>query len=232
MIVECDPRLVRLLARALPGALVRPPTVDPRDADCHAPMGDVAARLRPNLGAFPARVPFLTPSPEDAQRWRDRLTALGPGLAVGICWRSSRITAERAGAYSRLAQWGPLLTLPGLRLVNLQYDECAEELAEARRRFGVAPHVWPDLDLRDDLDGVAALMAGLDLVVTAPTAVGELTAALGTPVWRLSGAGDWSTLGSAVRPWFPSMGLRHPVDGHDAALAEVARRLRRLADPA
>lgn len=227
VIVECDARLVRLFARALPDALVRAPTADPRDCDRHAPMGSVAALLRRRLSDFHARTPFLTPEAAEARRWRDRIAALGSGLSVGLCWRSSRITAERAGAYSRLDAWGPLLTMPGLRFVNLQYDECAAELDDARDRFGVAIQTWPDLDLRNDLDAVAALMAGLDLVVTAPTAVGELAAAVGTPVWRLSGPDDWSTLGAGVRPWFPAMAVQGGGGGgHGEAVALLARRLR------
>ncbi|AWB07371.1 N-acetylglucosaminyltransferase (plasmid) [Azospirillum humicireducens] len=235
VIVECDPRLTALFARALPGAEVRAPTPDhrtgPQDVDVHAPMGTVAARLRPALRHFPAVLPFLMPDRTAAAAWRARLAALGPGLRVGICWRSSRMTADRAGAYSRIAQWGPLLTLPGITFLSLQYDEHAAERAEAQQRFGMPLHHWPDLDQRNDLEGVAALMAGLDLVVTAPTAVGELAAALGIPVWRIGmGTNDWSSLGTAVRPWFPSMALVGDPAGHDATLSMVAQRLRRLAD--
>lgn len=235
VIVECDARLTGLFARALPGADVRAPTPDhrigPADADFHAPMGGIAARLRPGLRHFPATGPFLAPDRTLAAAWRARLAALGAGLRVGICWRSSRMTADRAGAYSRIGQWGPVLAVPGIAFVSLQYDEHAAERAEALRRFGATLHHWPDLDQRNDLEGVAALMAGLDLVVTAPTAVGELAAALGVPVWRIGGGvGDWTCLGTAVRPWFPSMAVVGDPAGHDAALSKVARRLRRLAD--
>ncbi|CAO3432542.1 tetratricopeptide repeat protein [Azospirillum doebereinerae] len=232
VIVECDARLVRLFARVLPDAVVRPPTVNPRDCDRHAAMGSVAALLRPGLGRFPSRAALLAPDPTEAARWSGRLASLGPGLTVGVCWRSSRITADRAGAYTRLDQWGPLFAVPGLRFVNLQYDDCAAELDDARARFGTVLHTWPDLDPRNDLDAVAALVAGLDLVVTAPTSVGELAAAVGTPVWRLSGPGDWSRLGTGVRPWFPAMAtLGSPGGDHGETLAFAARRLRAMMAP-
>ncbi|PGH56585.1 N-acetylglucosaminyltransferase [Azospirillum palustre] len=230
VIVECDPRLAGLFARALPAAEVRAPSADPRDADCHAPLGSVAARLRPDLRRFRATSPFLSPDPGLAAGWGERLATLGPGLRVGICWRSSRMTADRAGAYSRVAQWSPVFGIPGIAFVSLQYDGHGAEREEVLHRFGTVLHHWPDLDQRNDLDGVAALMSGLDLVISAPTAVGELAAALGVPVWRIDGAGDWSALGTAVRPWFPTMSLIGRSGDLDAALAAVARRLRRLAD--
>ncbi|CAO3402158.1 tetratricopeptide repeat protein [Azospirillum palustre] len=230
VIVECDPRLARLFARALPAAEVRAPSADPRGADCHAPLGSVAARLRPDLRRFRATSPLLAADPGLAAGWRERLSTLGPGLRVGICWRSSRMTADRAGAYSRITQWSPVFGIRGITFVSLQYDGHDAEREEALHRFGTVLHHWPDLDQRNDLDGVAALMSGLDLVISAPTAVGELAAALGVPVWRIAGAGDWSALGTAVRPWFPTMSLIGRSGDHDAALAAVAQRLRRLAD--
>ncbi|MGA1858141.1 tetratricopeptide repeat protein [Azospirillum sp. 11R-A] len=230
VIVECDPRLARLFARALPAAEVRAPSADPRGADCHAPLGSVAARLRPDLRRFRATSPLLAADPGLAAGWRERLSTLGPCLRVGICWRSSRMTADRAGAYSRITQWSPVFGIPGITFVSLQYDGHDAEREEALHRFGTVLHHWPDLDQRNDLDGVAALMSGLDLVISAPTAVGELAAALGVPVWRIAGAGDWSALGTAVRPWFPTMSLIGRSGDHDAALAAVAQRLRRLAD--
>ncbi|WP_416211155.1 hypothetical protein [Nitrospirillum sp. BR 11828] len=42
-------------------------------------------------------------------------------------------------------------------------------------------------------------------MVTVPTATGELAGALGVPVWRLAGELDVTCLGTACRPWFPSM---------------------------
>ncbi|MFS2013135.1 tetratricopeptide repeat protein [Azospirillum sp. CT11-132] len=229
LIVECDPRLTGLFARALPGAEVRAPTTNPRDADCHAPMGNIAARLRPALRHFPSTAPLFIADPRLAADWRGRLADLGPGLRVGICWRSSRMTADRAGAYSRIDQWGPILAVPGVTFVSLQYDGHEAEREDALHRFGTVLHHWPDLDQRRDLEGVAALISGLDLVISAPTAVGELAAALGVPVWRIGGAGDWSALGTAVRPWFPSMALAGHAGDHDVTLAAVAQRLRCLA---
>ncbi len=230
LIVECDPRLTGLFARALSGAEVRAPTADPRDADCHAAMGGIAARLRSTLRHFHSTAPLFTADPRLAGEWGGRLAALGPGLRVGICWRSSRMTADRAGAYSRIDQWGPVLAIPGVTFVSLQYDGHEAEREDARHRFGTVLHHWPDLDQRRDLEGVAALISGLDLVISAPTAVGELAAALGIPVWRIAGVGDWSALGTAVRPWFPSMALTGHAGDHDVTLAAVAQRLRRLAE--
>lgn len=216
VVVECDRRLVALLSRALPGATVRPPTADPRDAHLHCPVGSLSRFLRPRLSEFPSRAGWLAADPALAEAWRVRLAALGPGLKVGIAWTSRHVTTERSASYSRLEQWAPILTMPGVVAVPLQYDLAdpgrAAEVAAVEERLGLRLPRWGDLDLTDDLENVVALTAGLDLVIAVASSSGELAASLGVPVWRLGG-GDWTQLGTPVRPWFPSQRVVRPGTG-------------------
>lgn len=226
--VEVDPRLTGLLGRALPGAAIRavsPATVPPPPTgtgipDYHLPLGSLPGLLRADLAAFttPA-APWLRAETARVARWRDRLPKAG--LSVGICWRSGLRGGHRDGAYSHLRDWAGLAAIPGVRLVTLQYDDAAAEIADFEAATGHTILRWPDLDLRDDLEEVAALTTALDLVISAPTAVAELTAALGVPCWRLTvgEGGDWSMLGTGVRPWFPAQRV---ISGDSAAMA-VAR---------
>ncbi|TWA57995.1 tetratricopeptide (TPR) repeat protein [Azospirillum baldaniorum] len=218
VVIETDRRLVPLFARSFPAALVRAQRSDAGgmpDCDLHTPIGSLARVFRRDLSAFAgAAGGWLAPDPVRVAFWRDRVAALGPGLRVGIGWRSALMTESRRAAYSRLDQWGALFAVPGVVFVNLQYGACEAERVAAEDRFGVAIHRWDDLDLTDDFDGTAALMATLDLVIAPATAVGELAAALGVPVWRFGGR-DWTQLGTAVRPWFPAQRLFRPRGGED-----------------
>ncbi|MCX7180837.1 MAG: tetratricopeptide repeat protein, partial [Proteobacteria bacterium] len=220
-VVECDHRLVTLFQRSFPQVEVRPESVDSRGretlsdpgADLHIAAGGLPALLRTGFDRFPTQpgflagflAGFLIPDPVLVARWRERLAALGPEPKIGICWRSQLMTANRIGSYTRLDQWQPVLTIPGVHFVNLQYDECSAELDAAERCFGVTIARWPDLDLTNNLEEAAALTVGLDLVITVATSVGEMAGALGVPVWRLNSERDWTTLGTTLRPWFPSM---------------------------
>ncbi len=239
VVIECDHRLVTLFARSFPLATVREQTLDadgretinPPDVDCHVPAGGVPRLLRRSLLSFQSGAPWLLPDLERVAAWRDRLAALGPGLRIGIGWRSQMMTTERRGAYTSLEQWGAIFALPGLVFVNLQYGECEAELKAAEARFGVRIHRWSDLNLKDDFEGAAALTANLDLVLSPAMSAGELAGALGVPVWRF-GARDWTQLGSAVRPWFPTMRLFQPRRGEtlEDALDTIARALCSLRD--
>ncbi|MCW2247879.1 tetratricopeptide (TPR) repeat protein [Azospirillum fermentarium] len=229
VVIEADARLVPLLARSFPAAVVRAETGAPMDADCHIPAGSLPVLHRTRLADFPAVPAFLRPDPARVAAWRDRLP---PGLRVGLCWRSGRVSAERAGHYTRLAEWEPLLRLPGLVPVCLQYDGCAGEVAAVAARTGITIHTPDGLDLRNDLDGAAALTAALDLVVSAGTSVAEMAGALGVPVWRLSHPREWSALGTGCRPWYPSMRLFVRGDGEPmgALLPRVAAALKGMTE--
>lgn len=206
LVVECDSRLTGLLARSFPTAQVRAETADPRDADFHCPLGGLPAMLRRGLADFGGAA-WMRPAPALVTAMTARLDGLPPGLRVGFCWRSQLQDGDRVLSYLRPDDLLPVLTLPGLVPVSLQYDGGAAEIAELAGRTGVTLHRFPDIDLKDDLEAAAALIAGLDLVITAGTAVGEMAGALGVPVWRFQSAADWSGLGTAVRPWFSCMRL-------------------------
>jgi tetratricopeptide (TPR) repeat protein len=237
-IIECDRRLVSLFQRSFPKAIVRaerpassPPRVELVDCDTHIPAGSLPALLRSRLPDIPPqRASWLYPNLQRVEEWRGWLGTSGPGLRVGIAWRSRLMTAERRPCYLPLNRWAPVFAVPGTMLVNLQYDDCEDELLDAERQFGRRIHRWPWLDLRDDFESTAALIANLDLVIAPANSVAELAGALGVPVWRF-GYRDWTHLGTGARPWYRSMRVFQPFSGErlDAALARIARELPRAA---
>ncbi len=210
---ECDPRLAPLYQRSFPAATVvgvrrtnRAWLADLPHIDAQIPAGSIARYLRARVTDFPPRAGYLVADPVAANHWRERLNALGPGLKVGITWRSGSLREGRHRNYSRLNEWGDCFKIPSVQFVNLQYDDCADELATARRLFGVEIHAFPELDLFNDLDGTAALTSVLDLVIAAGNAAGEIAATLGVPVWRLEPFGRaWTSLGTDGFPWHPMM---------------------------
>ncbi|MEA1673827.1 hypothetical protein [Nitrospirillum sp. BR 11163] len=213
-VVRCDPRLVGLFSRAFPGtgvvAEARGKGMAPDPAAggvvAQAAAGSLPGLLRGHLADFMAGAGYLRAREDQVAHWRRRLADLDddgpPTLKVGLCWRSGLAVESRVGRQSELVDWAPLLALPGVTAITLMYGDTGAE----RAALGpLAPHHFADLDQRDDLEGLAALLSALDLVVSAPTATGELAGALGVPVWRLAGELDVTCLGTGARPWFPSM---------------------------
>lgn len=247
LIVETDPRVVGLFRRSFPGVTVRAqsndclatdddPTPAAPDADLVVAMGSLGRHFRSDLAAFqpptgPLRAGYLRADERLAARWSERLAQVGgAGPLVGISWRSMIRTAERRLEYSRLDEWGGILTVPGARFVLLQYDECEREVLEAERRFGVAIHRWRDLDLKDDFDGIAGLMVDLDLVIAPRNAVTMLAGSLGVPTLAIGNEGDWSECGTGQLPWFGSVEClnRNVREPWEVVLRAAAERVQRL----
>jgi len=219
VIIECSAKLIPLFERSFPMATVvgaqNPPAretiegVDGRMIDYQTAAGSLGQFLRPNLASFPKREEsggaYLSADHAREAYWKNRLAELGPGLKVGVSWRSKNTKGERALYCTRLTQWGSILKLPGIHFVNLQYDECEDELLEAEAKFGVTIRRYPEVDMLDDLDETAALMRALDLVISAPTAVSILSAALGAKTWQLYFGVLWQCHGQPNSPWYPAM---------------------------
>jgi tetratricopeptide (TPR) repeat protein len=218
--IAVDPRLMPLFQRSFPNANVGryedrtlldkdgnknlrfiPFSIDKGEPDYWAPMGTPLHILRKNLADFPHKA-FLVPDSARVADYAAQLTALGEGPKIGVCWRSMMLGAKRAKYYSALDAWGPILQTPGVTFVNLQYGDCAEELARAAERHGVEIKTMDGLDLKNDIDGAAALSAALDLVISAPTAAAATAASVGAEVWFLTAGRTWPQLGTDEYPWY------------------------------
>lgn len=239
LLIAVEPRLVALFQRSFPSAEVgahstwnidgrtvrgAPFVGDHSRLDVFAPMASVLRRFRNSVEAYPDRTGFLTPDPERVAWWRTQVPA---GPTVGLLWKSLVQAGARHRFYSPFDQWKPVLAVPGVTFVNLQYGDCAAELEAARRDLGV--EIWspPGIDLKQDLDDVAALCCALDLVMGPSNASSCLAGACGAPLWLLSTPGSWPMLGTDRYPWYPQARVfRPPMLGQwDPAMQAMAAAL-------
>lgn len=151
---------------------------------------------------------------------------------MGICWRSGKLSIERNRHYTGLLDWEEILNIQDIQFVNLQYGECEEELRAVEEALGIQILRWPDLDLKNDLDKVLALIGELDSVVTVGTAVSSLAAAVGTQTLLLT-KNTWMMLGQEEHyPWFESVQPFIAAKGAQVAsrIDDVAAALRSALD--
>lgn len=216
VILECDPRLAPLFARSFPAARVRGTTHDEEgretlaapDYDMQCAIGSLPRFLRRRLEDFPEDGAFLEPDPDRVALWRARLARLGRGPKVGIAWRSINMAGDRTKYFPPLAAWRFVLGLPGATFVRLQHGARPQELDAFRAVHGVDLVAWPDLDLKDDFEAVAALIRSLDAVVTGPSSVMLLAGGLGAPTFVFHGPpSQYKLLGTRHMPWHPSCRL-------------------------
>ncbi|WP_186400633.1 hypothetical protein [Stappia sp. P2PMeth1] len=150
--------------------------------------------FRKGYGDF-HRTPYLLTDVAKTAAWRKRLPQ--NTRLVGLSWRSQLTNAMRNVHYLSIEELEPLFALDGITYVNLQYDDCAEELAWVEARYPGKLIHFDDLDQFNDFDGVAALMSALDLVIGPCTTVIELAGAIGQPGLIFSNHGEmwWREFG-------------------------------------
>ncbi|RYG18648.1 MAG: tetratricopeptide repeat protein [Caulobacteraceae bacterium] len=171
--------------------------------DAYVPMGSLMAMFRPDIDSFPDREGYLVADPERVVRWTAWLDDLGPGLKIGLHWKSLVLTGVRARYFSSFERWSPVLTTPGCVMINLQCGDTEADLAEAAAA-GVIIHT-PPINLKDDLEDVAALSVALDLVIGPGIAGTNIAAAFGARTWMIHAPDDWHLLGTDHYPFYPRM---------------------------
>ena len=217
--LSVEPRLVPLFQRSFPQARVGAHAtfaVDGRTVrvaafldeaelakiDLWAPLGSLLQGYRASATAYPATGGYLTADPARVAHWREVLKGAPAGLKVGLLWKSMVAKGARHRWFSPFALWEPVLRTPGICLVNLQYGDCEAELAYAKAQ-GIDIWVPPGIDLKQDLDDVAALTCALDLTVGFSNASLNLAGACGAPVWMITPQACWTQLGTDRYPWYP-----------------------------
>ncbi|HEY8571121.1 tetratricopeptide repeat protein [Phenylobacterium sp.] len=217
LIIAVEERLVPMFARAFPQAQVgahktyglrnRPARVvdfveDMEQVDLWTPIGSLLREFRPTVEAFPQRTDLFSADPKRVAHWRKKLSAL-PGRKVGLLWKSAISRGARNRYFSPFQAWAPVLKTEGVTFVNLQYGDCAEELAFAKRKLSVEVFQPEGIDLKQDLDEVAALCCAMDLVVGFSNATFNIAAGCGVPSWLISTPGAWTLLGTDRYPFYP-----------------------------
>ncbi len=236
VVFEVQPALRQLLA-SLPmrGVLVERGEQAPPSELC-IPLASLPLALGTQLETIPAEVPYLHADPQAAATWKTRLAAL-PGLLVGLNWHGNPEAEKLALLQARsfpLSTAAPLARVPGVSLVALQKGAGSEQAATVG--FAGALHRLTDpayMGAVEIATETAPLLSGLDLLITADTALAHLAGALGVRVWvMLQHAADWRWLTDrSDSPWYPSMRLfrQRALGEWDELFERVAAELAGLA---
>ncbi len=221
--VEIEERLVGLFERSFPNIRVIArrdpvdPALDPAQFDLQAPIGDLARYLRPILAGFRPLGAYLAADPARTRDLRNKYRTGSEVPLIGIAW------ASRPPKGLSLTAFAPILKLPGVRWVSLQYGECSAEIAEANRTLGIDIVEDRSIDAIADFDGSVAQTAALDAVVTIQNATLYTAGGLGLPTFALTPPEpDWRWLGCDHSPWHETVRLyRQDREGPAAALARL-----------
>ncbi len=195
--------------------------------DCWVPIASLMAVYRPTLESFPGPGQVIVPDPDKVAYWRGELAKLPEGLKVGLHWKSLVMTGARAAFFAAgFQRWEPILTTPGCVMVNLQCGDVSEDLAAAE---AAGVFIWtPPINLKDDLEDVAALSVACDVVLGPGIAGTNIAAASGARTWMVAAPDDWHLMTTDHYVFYPDVKIfvRGAVDGWP----EVIDRMRAALD--
>ena len=223
VVLLAQPTLHHLLA-GLVDAVVAPGAS--LSFDLHCPLPSLPRAFGTELFSIPS--PNLAVDPVRAAMWRGRL---GSAPRIGLVWAGNPDYAGDRQRSLPFAAVAPLLGMPSVSWHVLQKPVLPVDGAVLAGLAGV--QVWgPGLT---DFADTAALVAGLDLVIAADTAVAHLAGALARRCWiMLPHAADFRWLRDrADSPWYPTVRLFRQATRGDWAgvVASVGEALQTLPVP-
>jgi hypothetical protein len=213
-VIECSDRMIPVFARSFPTATVvgykscNVPVTTAEGIDYQIPIASLGQHFRPDFGSFPSHQGYLKADPDKVAKIRARYEALAGGRRiVGLSWRSKNEYNGEAKSIA-LSDMTPILQVPGLMFVNLQYGDCTDGLAEVRERLGIEVIQDTAVDPLTDMDTFFAQVGAMDLVLSTSNTTAHVAGAQNTPVWVLlphgkSLAPHWF-LRRADSPWYPA----------------------------
>lgn len=202
--------------------------------DFHLPLMSLPRLMGAAPETLATQAPYLSADPDRVAHWSRRLGE--HGFKVGIAWQGNPSGEIDQGRSIPLSAFDALTRISGVRLISLQKGFGVEQLDATPAGMEVET-LGADFDTGDQaFVDTAAVMAGLDLVITSDTAIAHVAAALGRPVWvALKTVPDWRWgLTGEDSPWRPSARLFRQTTRGDwtgvfdrvaqALMAEIASR--------
>ena len=220
IIVEVQRELARLLLQmtGIDVVVARGDVLPP--FDCHCPLLSLPLALATDPATIPADIPYIAARDYDVRLWRERLPQRRP--LVGLAWSGARAHDNDLNRSLRLETLSPLFNLPDVTFVSLQHPVREEDEVFLRSRADVSQIGGEFRDFAD----TAAVVAALDAVISADTAVAHLAGAMGKPLLLLLPfAADFRWLRERQdSPWYPTARLfRQPRFGDWDSVIETLR---------
>jgi tetratricopeptide (TPR) repeat protein len=233
VILDVDARLETLFKRSFPKASVygtrqaqpgdgRVWDKSDRAFDASLAIAQIGEFYRKSDSDFPAST-YLVADPDRVLMWK-ALWKQKAKPVIGIAWTGGIWQTGAKWRNLQLEQYLPIMQSIDAHFVCLQYKDAAKEIAAFTKRHPEIDIVqYPHATLTNNYDDTAALVASLDCVVSVPTAVVHLAAALGTPCIAMNSPHRcWKFYGGLIM--HPAVELI-PNSGWDKTIMEASDRV-------
>lgn len=210
--VRIDPRFMTLFTRSFPGVRFMPDSEAVADAafDMQVPMGSLPSLFVNDLAGYApiiGKVGYLKPNQERVDYFKHSMGA--ESLNIGLSWSTTGKHNEERNL--PLAALTETLSESGrVALFNLQYLDSDQEVIALEGQSEITIKKIEPLDCYNDLDGLAAAISAMDIVVTCSNTTAHLAGALGKAVYVLVPYSRgkkwyWNNLIEGKCVWYPDL---------------------------
>ena len=219
--VEIDERLISIFKRSFPHIKFFTGENYPKEfkPDITFGIGSLAGFLRQSVDSFKnQKIKFLESDKDTRLKLKDRLSKLkshSHDKICGIAWRSQN---KQFGIQKslELEHLLPILKIPNIKFVNLQYGECERELDKIKEEYGIQIHRLPDIDLYQDIESLCSLIDVCDFVITSSNVTVHLAGSIGKKTFLLAPRGEgrlfyWH-IDLKQSLWYKSVSVFHQKD--------------------
>tara|TARA_Y100000590_G_scaffold446553_1_gene580446 strand:- start:231 stop:1889 length:1659 start_codon:yes stop_codon:yes gene_type:complete len=236
IILETDKRLVNLMKRYF--IKVNFTNIEVKDSeekpkcefDKHIAIGSLGQYLRKSNSLFKATpIKYLIPDPDKEKKLKERLANIKK-FKVGICWKT--LNKKQKFRNINLDQMLPILSNKNCHFFNLQFGNTNVDLEKFRLKNNIDINTIKDIDNYNDIDGNAALINCLDLVITIQNSTAHLSGALGKKTWiMLAKNARWHWLINEKKSiWYPSVQLfrQKTSKNWDTVIKDISIELKKI----
>ncbi|CAM8443201.1 GT9_LPS_heptosyltransferase domain containing protein [Candidatus Methylopumilus universalis] len=223
-IISVDPKIKDLFERSFKGKsnlrfLSNLESINESLYDFHLPLGSLGKFFRNSINDFQFQpFSYLLPDSNKTTHLMKKIKNVKK-FTCGISWmsKSERIGSEKS---LNLNQLIPILRLPNIDFIDLQYGDTKVEKKSLLNDFNIEVRSFDEIDNFNDIDGLACLISTCDFIVTISNVTAHIAGALGKKVFLIlpySGIGRlwyWHE-GINNSLWYPSIQIFEQTEARD-----------------
>ena len=183
LFLECDQRLMPIFQRSMPDDIEYisdKNKISTSDYDCHLPIGSLPLYFRKSIDTFKKTSKgWLRADDKLIEKIKNEINKNSNEKIIGISWKSKSSISRANQRNIKLHDLIEPLKKLNIRLINLQYGNVSDEILKLRSEHGTDILEIANLDIFNDLDGLAALISACDCVVSVDNITPHLAGALG-----------------------------------------------------
>ena len=152
--------------------------------DFHLPIGSLGKFFRNSIEDFNSHPKaYLKTDEIQVSTLRNKIKK-NPQKICGISWMSQNAEIGKEKSLS-LTELLPILSIPNITFINLQYGETKKEINSILNQHGIEIYTIDEIDNFNDLDGLASLINACDYIVTSSNVTAHIAGALNKETYLL-----------------------------------------------